>query len=511
MTIPDHTLAGWFARRVNHTPDRAMLTFEGTTWTYRQFDDRAAALAGVLRAGGVEPGDRVAYLAFNHPTFLETMFACARLGAIFVPLNFRLTGPELSFIIEDAGVHTIVCGPDHRPIIDTVRSELPVQRWIGVEGAPDGWEDYEGVLAAAEPADRVLDLDIESTAVIMYTSGTTGRPKGAMLSHRNLWWNNLGTLHTQEYLHNEVTLVVAPLFHIGGLNVTTLIVLQKGGEVVLHRHFDPAAALHAIPDHGITSMFGVPAMFLFMSQQGDFDEVDLTSIKVAICGGAPVPEPLMKRYAGVGVPFFQGYGLTETAPSLTVLTKEYTDAKLGSAGRPVFFVDMKLIDDEGNTVTEPFAMGEICARGPNIMTGYWNRPDATAEAIDADGWFRTGDAGYVDEDGFWFVADRVKDMVISGGENVYPAEVEEVLLAHPSIAEVAVIGTPSERWGESVCAVIDVSGEPPSLEELRDFAGEQLARYKLPTRLEVVDEIPHNASGKMLKRELRTRFSTESA
>jgi fatty-acyl-CoA synthase len=247
-----------------------------------------------------------------------------------------------------------------------------------------------------------------------------------------------------------------------------------------------------------------------MSQLNEFDDTDLSSVNVAICGGAPVPEPLMKRYAGVGVPFFQGYGLTETSPSLTVLTKDFTDAKLGSAGRPVFFVDMKLVAEDGSEVTEPFATGEICARGPNIMKGYWNRPDATAEAVDADGWFHTGDAGHVDEDGFWYVVDRVKDMVISGGENVYPAEVEEVLLAHPAIGEVAVVGTPSERWGEAVCAVVMLSGtDTVTLEELREAAGESLARYKLPTRLEVVDEIPHNASGKMLKRELRVRFDTE--
>ncbi|NNC81630.1 MAG: long-chain fatty acid--CoA ligase [Acidimicrobiales bacterium] len=508
MVAPNHTLAAWLDRRVSQTPNKPALTFEGETWTYANFADRTKKVAALLRAGGVQHGDRVAYLAFNHPTFLESMFACARLGAIFVPLNFRLTGPELAFMLDDAGVHTLIVGPDHRAIIDGVRSDVPVERWIGVEGGPEGWEDYEELLAASTAIDDIAVTDAEDTALIMYTSGTTGHPKGAMLTHANIWWNNTGTMLTGEYTDNETSLVIAPLFHIGGLNVTTLVVMQRGGRIILHRHFDPAAAIEAIETYEVSSLFGVPAMFLFMSQLPQFDTADLSSIRVTICGGAPVPEPLMKRYAGIGVPFQQGYGLTETSPSLTVLTKEHTAARLGSAGRPVFFMDMKLMAEDGSTVTEPFTKGEICARGPNIMKGYWNRPEATAEAIDPDGWFRTGDAGYVDEDGFYFVVDRVKDMVISGGENVYPAEVEEALLGHEAITEVAVIGTPSEQWGEAVCAVVHlVAGSTLSLDELRAYAEDHLARYKLPTRLEVVDEIPHNASGKMLKRELRDRFA----
>jgi fatty-acyl-CoA synthase len=512
VPTPDISLAGWFAKRVRQTPNRVAVTFEGESWTYTELDDRVARVAGMLRAGGVQHGDRVAYLAFNHHTFFECLFGCAKIGAVFVPLNFRLTGPELAFMLDDAGVTTMIAGPDHRPILDAVRADVPVERWIGVEGpkhteAAGGWEDFEALLAAADPVEDVVPIDPEDTAVIMYTSGTTGRPKGAMLTHANIWWNNAGTLLTGEYSDNEVTLVFAPLFHIGGLNVTTLVVMQKGGHVVLHRHFDPSAAIEAIEEFRVTSLFGVPAMFLFMSQMPEFDTADMSSINVTICGGAPVPEPLMKRYAGVGVPFQQGYGLTETSPSLTVLAKEFGEQKLGSAGQPVFFMDMKLVDEDGADVTEPFTKGEICAKGPNLMKGYWNRPEATADAIDPEGWFHTGDAGYIDEDGFYFVVDRVKDMVISGGENVYPAEVEEVLLAHPAVTEVAVIGTPSEKWGEAVTAIATLGdGAVLSLEELRDFAGASLARFKLPTRLEIIDEIPHNASGKMLKRELRTQF-----
>jgi fatty-acyl-CoA synthase len=300
---------------------------------------------------------------------------------------------------------------------------------------------------------------------------------------------------------------VAPLFHIGGLNVTTLITWQKGGEVILHRSFDPGACLEEIPRYGVTTMFGVPAMFLFMSQHPGFTAADLTSIRTLICGGAPVPEPLMKVYNGRGVPIQQGYGLTETSPSVSFLSAEHGLEKLGSAGRTPMFTEVRIVGEDGVVLTDPHARGEVCVKGPNVMKGYWNRPDATAAAIDAQGWFHTGDVGYLDEDGFLFIADRVKDMVITGGENVYPAEVESVLYEHPSIAEVAIIGVPDERWGEAVVAVVALKPEATlTLDELRDFGGASLARYKLPHQLHVVDALPRNPAGKVLKFELRDRF-----
>lgn len=510
----DVSLGGWFEQRALLTPERRCLSFEGTTWSYADMLDRMKATAAALADGGVRHGDRVGYLGLNHPAFFETMFGAAFIGAIFVPLNFRLSPPELSFIVNDAGIHTIVADDLHRPVVDAVREELPCRRYLSSESAGEGWTTLAeakevvpapGGTCAANPREAV---DADEVALIMYTSGTTGRPKGAMLTHANLWWNNVTALLLADLLENDVSLVVAPLFHIGGLNVTTLQAFMKGAENVLHRRFDPAAFLEDIARYGVTIAFAVPAMLLFVSQHPDFSGADLTTVRSIICGGAPVPEPLIKLFVGRGIQVNQGYGLTETSPCVTFLTPEHALAKIGSAGRAPMFIDVRLVDADGGVIDQPDAQGEICVRGPNVMKGYWNRPEATAESIDAEGWFHTGDVGYVDADGFLYVTDRIKDMVITGGENVYPAEVESVLYAHPAVAEVAVIGLPDERFGEAVTAVVVLRPDTTlSLEELRDFATASLARYKLPSRLQVVEGLPRNPAGKVLKFELRQRFA----
>jgi fatty-acyl-CoA synthase len=511
MSTPaDVTLGAWLDDRARLTPARRALTFEGSTWTFRELMGRVSRTAGMLRDGGVRHGDRVGYLGLNHPSFFELLFATARLGAIFVPLNFRLTGPELSFVIGDAGVHTLACDDAHRAVIDGVRAELPCRRYLAVEGegAGEGWESLAAAASAAVPHGGGELIDPDEVALIMYTSGTTGRPKGAMLTHGNLWWNNIAAILLTDVLEDDVSLVCAPLFHIGGLNVTTLQALMKGAEIVLHRSFDPGLFLSDVARYGVTTVFAVPAMLLFVSQHPSFGEADLTTLRSIVCGGAPVPEALIKLYNGRGVQINQGYGLTETSPCATFLTPEFALAKLGSAGRPPMLVSIKLIDADGAVVDEPMVRGELCVRGPNVMRGYWNRPSETAEAIDPDGWFHTGDVAYADEDGFYYIADRIKDMVITGGENVYPAEVENVLHDHPAVLDVAVVGLPDERWGEAVVAVVvPAAGGSVSLEELRSFAGERLARYKLPSRLELVEAIPRNPAGKILKFELRERFA----
>jgi fatty-acyl-CoA synthase len=287
-----------------------------------------------------------------------------------------------------------------------------------------------------------------------------------------------------------------------------LAALQKGALVVLHRTFDPGRALADIAAHKVTTMFGVPAMFLFMAQHPSFAETDLSSIRVLIVGGAPCPLPVLKAYLARGVSMQQGYGLTETSPMVSFLAPEYALTKVGSSGRTPMFVEVKIVDSDGRTLETPRAQGEILVRGPNVTKGYWGLPDATAKAIDADGWLHTGDAGFFDEEGFLTISDRIKDMIITGGENVYPAEVESQLMRHPAIAEVAVIGEPDSEWGEGVVAVAALkSGATLTIDELREFAADSLARYKLPKRLELVKALPRNATGKILKYQLRETFA----
>ena len=341
----------------------------------------------------------------------------------------------------------------------------------------------------------------------MYTSGTTGRPKGVMLTHANLWWNNTNLMHLYDILTTDVTLVSSPLFHIAGLNVTIPTTWRMGGEVVLHRSFDPQTSLDDISRYRVSTLFGAPTMFHMMSRLPSFDSADLSSVRIIVCGGAPVPDTLIKTFHERGIAMLNGYGLTETAPSAAFLTAEYALTKLGSIGQPPLLSEIKIAGYDGAAVTEPGVPGEICARGPNVTKGYWNKPEETARAIDAEGWFHTGDIGYLDADGFLYLVDRLKDMVVSGGENVSSVEVENVLQEHPSVTEVAIIGVPDERWGEAVVAVtVLASGHSVTLAELREFGGRSLARYKLPTRLHVLGELPRNPAGKVLKYELRKEF-----
>jgi fatty-acyl-CoA synthase len=500
-------LAEWFSRRTRRAPGRLALTFEGSAWTYGQMQERIERLSAVFAAGGVRPGDRVAYLGLNDPQVMVAMFATARLGAIFVPLNFRLSGAELAYCINDSGSHTLMVGEEHIDIIDAVRGELQCRRFIHRGAGAPGWESADALMAAVDhPAGIPASVPsvADDVALIMYTSGTTGRPKGAMLTHGNFFFDCINEGHGFDMASTDVTLNFAPMFHVSGMLCTTLVTLMVGGHLILQRNFEPKAVLDAIAQYRVTVTFGVPAMLLFISQHPDFEKADLSTLRGISVGGAPMPEPLLRLYLNLGIQANQGYGLTETSAMVTSLDSDRAFDKLGSCGTLPLMTELKIIDANGETVTQAGAAGEICVRGANVTVGYWNNPVATAAAFTSDGWFRTGDVGYVDDEGFLYICDRLKDMVITGGENVYPAEVESVLYDHPAVAEVAVIGAPDAQWGERVVAVVAPKpGCAVTLDELREFAQDRLARSKLPRELRLIDALPRNPTGKVLKGSLR--------
>lgn len=500
-------LGAMISKRAEINPDLPAITFKEETSTYRQFIVRVYHLAEILKQGGINKGDRVAYLGTNHTVFLETLIAASCLGAIFLPINFRLAGPELEFIINDANVHTLIADQERSGLIDSIRGDLQCTRFIGLKAFSALWEDLEALLMTSDSLQHCVQTEPDDVAIIMYTSGTTGRPKGAMLTHANLFWNNMNVFLATDTIIRKVSLTCAPLFHVGGLNVTTLPTLLKGGHLILQDVFDPERVLADIETYQVQSMWGAPAMFMFMAEHPNFPASDLSSIDFMVCGGAPVQASLIKKYKGKGLKLCQGYGLTETAAFASLLGSDIIEEKLGSAGKPPAFGEIHIVGQKN----EPLAhgeRGEVCIRGPMVFRGYWQRPDATKAAIEDSGWFHTGDVGYLDEEGYLFLCDRVKDIVISGGENIYPAEVESVIYEHSAIAEVAVIGLPDGKWGEAVTAVIVLRPDQElTLEQLREFMDRKIARYKLPLRLHYVDELPRNPAGKILKYKLRDHLT----
>jgi fatty-acyl-CoA synthase len=486
-------IGSWAVRRARMSPDRVAVVHDGCEYTYRDVCRRATRLAHVLAAANVRPGDRVAYLGPNHPTFLETLFATGLLGAIFVPLNTRLAAPELAYILDDSGATALVWAPSHAAVV----AEL---RWSRFALPLDG---YEAALSTADDSPIDEPVDDDDTCMIMYTSGTTGRPKGVMLTHANLAWNTFNLLVDVDVTSTEVTLVSAPMFHVAALNQTVLPTYVKGGTAVLVSAFDPGATLDLIERYRITFVFGVPAMFLAVAQSPRWAEADLSSVRSVICGGAPVPEALIATYQQRGLTFMQGYGLTESAPGATFLRVDDSTAKIGSAGTAAFFTDVRVVSLDGRDVA-PGEPGEILIQGPNVMAGYWGLPAATDEVLTPDGWLRSGDVAVTDDDGYLYIRDRIKDLIISGGENVYPAEVEDVLYRHPAVAECAVIGVPDARWGEVGRAVVVLRpGAAADPAELLAFLDGKLARYKIPKTVVFAETLPRTASGKVLKSQLR--------
>jgi fatty-acyl-CoA synthase len=484
------------------TPDRVALAHPSRTLTYRQLARRVRQLANALTACGVAPGDRVAYLGPNHPAFVETLFATGSIGATFVPLNTRLAAPELQYMLDDSAAKVLIWDPQMVAVvrdIDPPPSLLHSIPLTANEAAPD---DYEQVLAAATTTALDIPVRSDDAAMILYTSGTTGRPKGAVLTHGNITWNTYNVLIDVDVRADEVALVTAPLFHVAALNELFLPTFIKGGTSVLAPAFGPDGVFDLIEQHGVTWIFGVPAMFFAIAQSSRWATADLASLRTVMCGGAPVPLELIKIYQEHGLTFVQGYGMTETGPGALFLRAEQSEAKAGSAGTPCFFTDVRLVGETGATC-QVGETGEIQIAGPSVMRGYWQRPAETASSYANEEWFRSGDAARVDADGYFYVVDRIKDVIISGGENIYPAEVEHVLHEHPAVKDCAVIAVDDAKWGQVGKALIIPSDDTADVDDIRKFLRGKLAKYKIPASMIFVEELPRNASGKILRRELR--------
>lgn len=499
--MPDLGVGSWPHRRARINPTAPALRQGERTLTYAQLAERVDGLARGLAARGVGAGDRVAYLAQNDIAGFELFFAAGRLGAIFVPLNTRLAAPEIAFLLSDCAPVVFVHGPEHSELASSV--DGPVRATVGAAG-PGG---LEALVEAGRdrpvvaPRGVGLDVGLDDDAVILYTSGTTGRPKGAVLSHGNLTFNAMNQLAHADILSSDTALCIAPLFHASGLGQVSLPTLFKGGCVVVLPRFDAGEVLASIARLRIASFAAVPTMLQMLCDHPSFDGTDLSSLRYVIYGGSMVAERVAVAWQDRGVSILQGYGMTEASPGVSLAIPDGARQRPVSIGLPHFFADVTL-DPLPGAGSGP-GSGELLVRGPNVFRGYWNRPADTEKALD-DGWFRSGDVVRIDDDGWAYVVDRIKDMIISGGENIYPTEVENCVTALPGIVACALVGVPDERWGE-VGAAFVVTSDPGAWTEatLREALRGRLAAFKIPQYVHFVDDLPRTATGKVRKQDLR--------
>jgi fatty-acyl-CoA synthase len=507
---PNPGLGTWPARRARISPDRPALRDPHRSLTYAELAARTQRYAGALRRLGVGPGDRVAYLGVNAVEVFETFFAAWLLGAVALPLNYRLSGTEIRYMLADAGVSVLVHSADADALVAAAGPLPDGLRVLAVHPAscPADGLDYEAEIAAGPALDAEPPVALDDPALILYTSGTTGRPKGAVLTHGSLTWNTVNFLAHVDVLSTDRALCIAPLFHCVGISQVTLPTLFKGGSVELMPKVEPGLVLARVSTARITSFSAVPTMLQMMCEHPSWEAADLSSLTLVQYGGSPVQERVARAWLDRGVRLIQGYGMTEASPGVYMATHDGTVAHPTAVGVPHFFTDVALLRD-GRPEPVGGEPAELVVRGPHVFTGYWNRPEESDAAfVDTqDGraeWFRTGDVLRVDDDGWAKVVDRVKDLYISGGENVYPAEVEAVAVRLDGVANCAVVGVADRRWGEVGAAYVQVR-EGASLAEadLRAHLEANLARYKVPTYIELVPELPRNATGKIRRLELR--------
>ena len=498
-------LSHWIERWADFQPEKTAIRFEGRDISYRAFDQRIRRVAGFLHHDlDVEHGDRVAFLGLNSPDMLALMFACARIGAILVPLNWRLAPPEHLYILKNAGAKVLFCEDEFAEGTETIDTGLDDCRVVAMG------DEFEQFVAAAPPDTVDPAVGPEDPLLIVYTSGTTGRPKGAVLTQNAMIFNAVNSIAMHDMTSNDVIFTNLPMFHVGGLNIQTTPALHAGAMVIMHRRFDPDATVDVIRDEKPTLMILVPALMAAVMQHPAWPDMDFSSLRAINTGSTTVPPSLLDTYLDRGVPIIQVYGATETAP--IVIHQRIPDAwtTKGSTGRAALHCDARIEGPSGE-ILGPDERGEIVVRGPNIMSGYWNDPEASEEVL-KDGWFHTGDIGHVDEQGLFYVDDRVKDVIISGSENIYPAELEMILDKCDEITECAVIGRADEQWGEAAVAIV-VPGQGSNLtrEAVLELFDGELARFKHPRDVIFVDALPRNVMGKVLKFELRDMVSQRNS
>ncbi|SCF22367.1 acyl-CoA synthetase [Micromonospora chokoriensis] len=503
-----HGIGAWLVKRRLKSPHTVALIYgDGATMTYGQFADATDRISAVLREWGVGRGDAVAYLGENSPEFLQVMFGAAQVGAVFVPVNTRLAAPEIAYVLADCDARVLIHDPEFAVPVAAATSTARTPHVL-VTG--EGTADHPGMAHLARAAAAFTDhadTTHREPAAIVYTSGTTGRPKGAVLTHGNLTWVALNCVVDYDVVSTDVALMISPLFHVASLGMGALPVILKGATMVIEKGFEPGRALAQIERHGVTMLSGVPTTYQLMADHPAWASTDLSTLTKLTCGGSAVPARILNAYEARGLSFAQGYGMTEASPGATALPATMTRVKQGSVGLPHFFTDVRITDPTG-AVLPTGGVGEIEVAGPNVFPGYHGRPEATAEAFTADGWFRSGDLGHLDADGYLYISGRLKDMIISGGENIYPLELEQLLTEIDGVTSAAVIGVPDERWGEVPWAILTVrDGASLDTDTVRACLDGRIARYKLPKNVVIVDELPRTASGKVRKADLRTRFA----
>jgi long-chain acyl-CoA synthetase len=510
--VPDVRVGDVVRRHAAERPGVVAVRHGGRELTYAELDERANRLAQALLASGVRAGARVAYLDRSAPEIVELLFAASKIGAVLVPLNWRLATREMAAVLGDAQAPLLIAGPSYADVASGLAERLSPAPAVVVVGEP-----YERWLAAHEPVDPGGRGHAEDVIVQMYTSGTTGVPKGVLTTHRNLA-STARTSVRWGFDAESVSLTPLPMFHIGGIG-WAYCGLWHGATTVLVSEFEPEAVLELLERERVTNAVLVPTMLQMLAAVPGAGERDYSALRSIAYGAAPITTPVLKTALRTfGCSLFGLYGLTESTGGVVALEPGDHDPGgarehlLRSAGRPYPWVELEIVDPAGGRRLGPGEVGEVWLRGPNVTPGYFNRPAETAAALTPDGWLRTGDGGYVDEQGYLFLTDRIKDMIVSGGENVYPVEVEDALAQHPDVVDVAVIGVPDDRWGETVKAlIVPRRGARPATEDILAFARERLAGYKLPRSVELVDDLPRNPSGKVLKRELRERYAGPSA